>query len=478
MPINFPNSPTLNQTYSYNGLTWIWNGSAWDNTGQINTILYWKKTASGGETSLSGNDDNGVALSYTVGQELLYINGVLQVRGTDYTASTGTTITGLAALTANDIVTVWGATVNNISNAILATNFTAKGDHLSGTGAGTFATVAVGANDQILVADSTTASGVAWKSYAAQAPAGKNAVINGGMDIWQRGVGPTTVNNALTYVPDRWFLYNSTVSSPTVQRVTGTNTGTQYAARINGATSFGNSNFAQRIESNQIAPLAGSTVTFSGKIYGSTNISSVTTYAIYPTAQDNYSSTTNIAAATSSITVNTTLRTFSVTFTLPAGVTNGLEIGVNIGAGIANAQYIDISNLQLELGNTATPFARAGGNIAGELAACQRYYANSWEYPTNLINSGTGGNWVALNVGTATTGSLYTTISFPVNMRVAPTLTLYDVASPATSGKVFKGANGKTATTSYIGTRQALGGTDDATSASYLLFGWQASAEL
>lgn len=29
MPIDFPNSPTVNQQYSYNGIIWQWNGSAW-----------------------------------------------------------------------------------------------------------------------------------------------------------------------------------------------------------------------------------------------------------------------------------------------------------------------------------------------------------------------------------------------------------------------------------------------------------------
>lgn len=29
MPINFPNSPALNEQYSYNGTIWEWNGSAW-----------------------------------------------------------------------------------------------------------------------------------------------------------------------------------------------------------------------------------------------------------------------------------------------------------------------------------------------------------------------------------------------------------------------------------------------------------------
>lgn len=31
--IDFPSSPTVNQTYSFGGKTWKWNGSAWDYIG-------------------------------------------------------------------------------------------------------------------------------------------------------------------------------------------------------------------------------------------------------------------------------------------------------------------------------------------------------------------------------------------------------------------------------------------------------------
>ena len=69
-------------------------------------ILRWREIAVGGETSLSGLDDLGTTLSYTPGYELVHINGVLQVRGQDYVATTGTTITGLAALAAGDVVDI------------------------------------------------------------------------------------------------------------------------------------------------------------------------------------------------------------------------------------------------------------------------------------------------------------------------------------------------------------------------------------
>jgi len=70
------------------------------------TSLIWRKTMSGGETSLSGYDNANQALSYTPGQEQVYLNGILLVRGDDYTATNGTSITGLSALSSGDFVQV------------------------------------------------------------------------------------------------------------------------------------------------------------------------------------------------------------------------------------------------------------------------------------------------------------------------------------------------------------------------------------
>jgi len=87
----------------YNTSTSAWEYVAASPTANFTT---WKKTATGGETSVSGSDDNSVTLSYTSGLEQVFLNGVLLVRGTDYTATDGTSITGLSALTASDIVSV------------------------------------------------------------------------------------------------------------------------------------------------------------------------------------------------------------------------------------------------------------------------------------------------------------------------------------------------------------------------------------
>jgi hypothetical protein len=80
----------------------------------------------GGETSLSGNDDSSLSLAYTPGYEQLYINGVLQVRSQDYTATTGTTVIGLTALVANDVVEIFSALARTVADVYTQTQADAK----------------------------------------------------------------------------------------------------------------------------------------------------------------------------------------------------------------------------------------------------------------------------------------------------------------------------------------------------------------
>jgi hypothetical protein len=106
----------------------VWNGATWQDSSANANVLRWRKTAVGGETSLSGADDNAATLTYTVNLEFVYLNGVLLTRGVDYTASNGTSITGLVALEAGDVVEVLSYSSFNLVNVpATSVSFTQNG---------------------------------------------------------------------------------------------------------------------------------------------------------------------------------------------------------------------------------------------------------------------------------------------------------------------------------------------------------------
>jgi len=130
------------------------------------TMQMWRKIVAGGETSLSGTDDFSTTLAYTVGAEQVFINGVLLERGVDYTATTGSTITGLTALLASDVATVVSISSFSIADAIPLSTVTTKGDLIVATGAGTVVRQGVGTDGQVLTASSGAATGLAWATAA------------------------------------------------------------------------------------------------------------------------------------------------------------------------------------------------------------------------------------------------------------------------------------------------------------------------
>ena len=139
-----------------------WDGSEWASISSTSDIYRYRYTASGGETSKSGTDDNGLTLTYLPGKEQVYLNGVLLARTSDYNATNGTSITGLAALAAGDILEVITFTAFELANVLSPTLFDAKGDLLAGTGADTVGKLTVGTNGYFLKANSSTATGLEW----------------------------------------------------------------------------------------------------------------------------------------------------------------------------------------------------------------------------------------------------------------------------------------------------------------------------
>ena len=87
----------------------------------VRTRFYY--TATGGETSLSGTDDNGATLVFSDGAYVdVMLNGITLVAGVDYNTSTANTISGLAALTAADIAEVVVYDVFSVGDTVSAAN--------------------------------------------------------------------------------------------------------------------------------------------------------------------------------------------------------------------------------------------------------------------------------------------------------------------------------------------------------------------
>ena len=407
-----------------NNTMYVYNGSSWAaSTANANITMY-RYTASGGETSKSGADDNSATLAYAVGFEQVYVNGVLLVRGLDYTASTGSSITGLTPLVANDILVVLAFTAFSVANAVPLSTYTAKGDVAVGTGASTVGTLSVGADGTTLVANSASATGVAW---TAGNPI-PNPVLNSAMQIWQRGTSFAGGTGYTANTADRWnsfrggFAAGSTVSRQSTNDTTNLPF-IQYCARVgrdSGNTSTAVITYNQTFESINSIPFSGKTVTMSFYARKGADYSSATSglqcilvsgTGTDQNVQSGFTGTSNVI--NNSPTLTTTWQRFTFTGTVSSTST---QLGIifqftPVGTAGAN-DYFEITGVQIDIGSVALPFRTYAGTLQGELAACQRYY---YRQTVSTVYGQYGVAWLSSATGPVAL------ITFPVTMRVAPT---------------------------------------------------------
>jgi hypothetical protein len=175
---------------SVSATMFAWTGSAWGSISSTAAIYRYRYVATAGQTTVSGTDANGLTLSYIAGKEQVYLNGVLLVRDTDYTASSGTSITSLAALALNDVVEIITFTAFDLATAIDKALFDAKGDILVATSADTPGKLTVGTDGYALIADSTTATGLKWGAVSTNPLT--NTGSNAGDNIYAGSVTPTS----------------------------------------------------------------------------------------------------------------------------------------------------------------------------------------------------------------------------------------------------------------------------------------------
>jgi len=308
-------------------------------------------------------------------------------------------------------------------------------------------TIAVNAITDANAGNTTTINGVTPNSANV---IGKNLIINGAMQIAQRGTSTTGVTTNGYLACDRFFFYADTM---------GTWTGEQ---STDAPDEFSNS-FKLSCTTADASPAAGDRVTLQHRIEGQSlqHLAKGTTSAKKVTLsfwiksnktgnmQVNLYDNDNNRFVSGTVTINSsaTWEKKSITFVgdtvsnydndnnlsliiewwLDSGTTwssgtspttwqsnSAADRNANGTLALADStsNYINITGVQLEVGESATEFEHRP--YTTELSLCQRYY---WQIIGNVY----GGNW-------STAGML--SLSYPVEMRAVPTFTYDAIRTP------------------------------------------------
>ena len=280
---------------------------------------------------------------------------------------------------------------------------------------------------------SRQASDRAWQA------ARKNAIINGCFRVWQRG----TSSSASGYnTADRWR--NTVINSGnTISRQTFTVGRTdvpgepRYYCRcvVSSVAAAGNlATLQQHIEG--VRTFAGETVTVSfwAKADSAKDIA-VELYQAFGSGGSPSTGTSHVEK----VTLSTSWERYSVTLNLN-GI-SGKTIGTDDNDELSVTLWMDagsdwntrtdtlgqqsgtfeFSKVQVELGSEASDFEER--HIGEELVLCQRYYCKSYDLDTV---PGTITDVGAVGGRANTSGWFGVPVQFPVTMRAAPTMTMYN----------------------------------------------------
>jgi hypothetical protein len=280
--------------------------------------------------------------------------------------------------------------------------------------------------------------------------AGKNRLINGNFDIWQRGTSFTSVLDG-TYLADRWRATQAgtTVNLSITQDTSVPNTNAKYSMKFQqittGASAITEYAARQIIEQNNILPLLGKSCIVSFWYKSNKTGSHGIRIIGVNTGGTDQATTFTVNAAdtweykTVAVTAFSGVSAANLSPTAAAGYVDiGFRVG-GTGAGFTTLSandYFQISQVQLEAGSVATPFTTASGSIGGELALCQRYfqrYSNSMPGRMSSIDVANRPEWQ---------------ISYSTK-RVAPTIS---VTNPTNITWVGMTIASSIASTAFLGT--------------------------
>ncbi len=285
----------------------------------------------------------------------------------------------------------------------------------------------------------------------------KNRLLNGSFDIAQRGTSFTSgANNDDTYNLDRWYVLSDGNDAVDITQTTTVPTGAKYSIGLDVETVNKKFGIAQIIENVNCYDAIGGNVTlsFQAKVSATTKLDNVKCAIVaWSGTADSVTSDiisawgaegtnpTLIANATyentpANLNVTTSWATYSVTANVDTASTANIIVFIWSDVTDTTAgDFLYITNAQLEIGTSATPFER---RLYGqELANCMRYCIVISQ-AVSSTNRLFGFNY---NSSTALARA-----NFPVQTRTQPTGVT--VSSAANTFTLYQ--NGTTATISTI----------------------------
>ena len=450
-----------------------------------NTLTVYKFTASAGQTTFTGSDDASTTLAYTAGNLFVTLNGITLENGTDYTASNGTSVVLTDAAELSDEVDIYVFTAFNVANVTAAGGDFSIGDDLSFTSDA--AVINLGADSDVTITH-VADTGIALNSMDIAGVASingnqigtRNLIMNGEMRVAQRGTSATGIGNGDNgyHVCDRWRVNEGGAiqAEVTMSQDSDVPAGKGFSNSLKLTVTTAESAVAadERFMIDTI--IEGQDLTQLN--YGTSDAGSLTlSFWIKSTKTGTYCvgfyngspSTDRIFTKTYTVSSSNTWEKKTLTwvgdtdsdsaFTDSSAGALWIQwwfmAGSNFTDGTLTSAWVDfddgvwadamvnafdstsnnvyLTGVQLEAGSTATEYEHR--TFGDELQQCQRYFCRTYAYGTATGTATNNGSLASTSQAVSTYASAGTW-RFPVEMRAAPTVTLYSTQNADTTGKV------------------------------------------